>query len=437
MSTPPSSSPSQVRIKRPERLQVTWRPLALDQCLPADHQARLIWKYVDGLDLSAFHAKIKAVPGGVGRDAVDPRILMALWLFATVEGISSARRVARLCERDLAYQWICGGVGVNHHLLSDFRSGHEEVLDQLFTNTIATLLHQGLVTLTTVAQDGMRVRASAGSSSFRRRATLEERQREARAHVERLNQERANEAVADASEKRREAAQLRAAEEREARLKQALAELDQLQSQHEQQPKNKQKPGKEPRVSTTDPEARRMKMADGGFRPGYNIQLATTGDTRLIVGVDVTNCGSDSGQMGRMHAQLQERYQQTPENCLVDSGFNSKADLTLVEQRGTAVYAPIHSAAKMLASGNDPYAPQPGDSPEMIRYRARMKTEAAQTLYKQRSSIAEYPNAEFRNRGLGQLRVRGLAKVRTTALWHALSFNFKRLVQLKFLCFAT
>jgi transposase len=405
--------------------------MALDECRPADHRARLIWRYVEGLDLSALHAKIKAVPGGVGRDAVDPRILMALWLFATLEGISSARQIARLCERDWAYQWICGEVGVNHHLLSDFRSAHEEVLEQLLTNTIATLLHQGLVTLTTVAQDGMRVRASAGSGSFRRRATLEERQREARAHLDRLNQERVNEALADASAKRREAAQLRAAEEREARLTQALAELEQLQSQHEQQPKSKKKPGKEARISATDPEARRMKMADGGFRPGYNVQLATTADTRLIVAVDVTNCGSDSGQMGRMHAQLQQLYQQTPENYLVDSGFNSKADLTLVEQRGTAVHAPIHSAEKMRASGNDPYAPQPGDSPEVIRYRERMKTEAAQALYRQRSSIAEYPNAEFRNRGLGQLRVRGLAKVRTTALWYALSFNFMRLVQLK------
>lgn len=427
MNTLTSSPSGTARVKRPERHQVQWRPLSLDACLPSDHQARLVWRYVDSLDLEPLYSRIKAVEGAVGRDAVDPKIVLALWMFATIEGVSSARHIARLCERDMAYMWICGGGGVNYHLLSDFRSLHGDVLDQILTDTIATLLHQGLVKLETVAQDGMRVRASAGGSSFRRRATLERCRDEARQQVERLREERENQTSQDPSDKRCEAAQRRASEEREARITRALEELDKL----GEQKKSHKKPAKnEDRASTTDPEARKMKMADGGYRPGYNVQLGTDGDARLIVSVDVTNSGSDSGKMGVMHENIQERYDKRPEKYLVDCGFNSKDDITTVERRGSQVYAPVHSAEQMLARGNDPYSKQERDSKEMVGFRQRMKTDEAKTIYKQRPSIAEYPNAEFRNHGLGQFRVRGLEKVKATALLHAITFNFRRMSQL-------
>lgn len=157
-----------------------------------------------------LYARIQAVEGVAGRDAVDPKILLALWMFATIEGIGSARQLARLAERDFAYLWICGDVGVNHHLLSDFRTAHGAFLDQLLTDTIATLVHQQVVTLETVAQDGLRVRANAGSSSFRRRKTLEQCQREAAEQVRKLREEHEHEADADASHARRRAAAERA-----------------------------------------------------------------------------------------------------------------------------------------------------------------------------------------------------------------------------------
>jgi transposase len=428
MNTPSSSSAAPARVKRPDRAQVEWRPLALDQCLPADHQARCVWAYVDSLDLSPLYQKIKAVEGVAGRDAVDPKILLALWMFATIEAVSSARQIARLCERDLAYLWLCGGVGVNYHLLSDFRSLHGDVLDQILTDTIATLLHQKLITLETVAQDGMRVRASAGGSSFRRQKTLQQCHLQAQQHVEQLEQERAEQP--DHGNQRRQAAQERVAREREERVAQALEELDKLREQK----KSHRKPAKnEDRASTTDPEARKMKMANGGYRPAYNVQLGSDGDARLIVSVDVTNSGSDSGKMGTMHEDIQQRYDKTPEKYLVDCGFNSKDDITQLERRGTEVYAPIHSEQKMLERGNDPYSKQEGDSAEMVTFRQRMKTEEAKAFYKQRPSLAEFPNAEFRNRGLGQFRVRGLARVKATALLHAITFNFMRMSKLGWL----
>ena len=419
-----------MRVQRPERRQVQWQPVALDQLLPSDHQARSVWAFVDGLDLSGFYSKIKAVEGAAGRDAVDPKILLALWMFATIEKVSSARQIARLCERDLAYMWICGGVGVNYHLLSDFRGLHGDLLDQLLTNTIASLMHQKLIELETVAQDGMRVRASAGSGSFRRQETLEKCHRQAKERVEQMEQERQQSSDHSESDRRREAAQERAIREREERLAQALAEFDQLKEQQ----KSRKKPVKNPpRASWTDPEARKMKMADGGYRPAYNVQLGTDGKSRMIVSVDLTNSGSDSRKMGLMHADIQQRYDKLPEKYLVDCGFNSKDDITEVERRGTQVYAPIHSEQQMLERGKDPYSKQERDSAEMVVYRKRMQTEEAKAIYKQRSSIAEYPNAVFRNHGLGQFRVRGLLKAKAVALLHAITFNFVRMKKLGWL----
>jgi transposase len=418
------------RVKRPERFQVRWRDAALDQLIPRDHRVRAVWAYVDSLDLTLLYRKIRAVEGTVGRDAVDPKILMALWMFATIEGVSSARQVARLCERDLPYMWICGDVGVNYHLLSDFRTAHGDFLDELLTDTIATLLHQNIVTLETVAQDGMRVRANAGSRSFRRQPSLEKCRDEAAEQVRKLRAERDDDDDHDASNTRRKAAVERAAVEREQRVQEALKELGKLQRQKEQRKKGS---GKEARCSTTDPEARNMKMANGGFRPAYNVQFATDGETRMIVAVDVTNQGSDGDQMVPVHRDIGRRYGKVPQHYLVDGGFATNGGITQVEQAGSQVVAPMTHEDRILKRGGDPHARRPGDTDAMAAFRERMKTDEAKARLKQRPSIAEFPNAECRNRGLQQFPVRGRAKARTVSLWHAITFNFMRMLHLELL----
>jgi transposase len=425
-----SKTPSDVgsvRVKRPERFQVQWRDASLDQLIPKDHRVRAIWAYVDSLDLKPLYRKIQAVEGGAGRDAVDPKILMALWMLATVEGVSSARHLGRLCERDLAYMWICGEVGVNYHLLADFRTEHGEFLEELLTDTIATLIHQRVVTLETVAQDGMRVRASAGSSSFRREKSLRQCRREAAEQVRRLREESRDELDFDASNARRRAAAERAAAEREQRVEQALQELAKLQQQKERRKKGS---GEDARCSTTDPEARNMKMGDGGFRPAYNVQFATDGDTRMIVSVGVSNNGSDGGQMAPMHEDVCQRYGKVPDYYTVDGGFATQKDITHVEQRGSQVAAPLTHVDRIEHRGGDSHARRAKDNDAMAAFRERMRTDEAKAVLRRRPSIAEFPNAECRNRGLHQFRVRGLAKVRTATLWHAITFNFMRMLNL-------
>jgi transposase len=392
-----------------------------------------VWAFVERLDLSVLYAEIGSVEGGAGRSAIDPQILMALWLYATVDGVGSAREIERLTEAHDAYRWICGGVNVNHHTLSDFRCARVELLDELLTDSVAVLVDKGLVKLERVAQDGMRVRASAGAASFRRRSTLESCLEQARTQVQALKGE--IDADPNAGNRRRRAARERAAEEREKRLAQALEQLAQVEKQKnkkvvakkENETEEQHKKRSEPRVSSTDAEARVMKMADGGFRPAYNVQFATTPESQIIVGVEVNNCGSDLGQLSPMLEQVEQRYEQCPAEWLADGGFARNADIEDAHRGGTTVYAPVRHPRN---SSRDPHVALPDDSEAIIQWRQRMGSEAAKEIYKQRAATAECVNAIARGRGLTQFLVRGLNKVKAVAVWYALAHNLMRTVTL-------
>ena len=271
------------------------------------------------------------------------------------------------------------------------------------TESIGVLLHHGLVELKTIGQDGMRVRASAGSGSFRRQATLEESLEVAEEHVAEV--QRQSDQDHDGGDKRRQAARQRAAQEKQERLEAALEEMEDMQARYKKRISSKK--CSEPRASTTDPQARRMKMADGGTRPAMNVQFASDGDTQLIVAVDVTSQGSDSGLMRPVYDTVCQRYDRVPENYLVDGGFGKKEDVTHLGVNGTKVFAPLYAEQKQLDQGQDPYAARPRESEQMAAHRQRMGTDEGKAMYRRRAAIAEFPNADCRNRGLSQFRVRG------------------------------
>src|ERR687891_1146459 len=428
---PPAEVP---RVLRAERNQIALRPLDLEATVGPEHAVRNVWAFVERVDLSALYAEIGSVEGGAGRAAIDPKILMALWLYATVDAVGSAREIERLTEAHDAYRWICGGVNVNHHTLSDFRCARVDVLDELLTDSVAVLVNKGLVKLDRVAQDGMRVRASAGAASFRRRSTLELCLKQARAQVQWLKGE--IDADPNASNRRRRAARERAAKEREKRLAQALEQLAEVEKQKsnkkavakkENETEEQYKKRSEPRASSTDAQARVMKMADGGFRPAYNVQMATIPDSQIIVGGEVNNCGSDSGQLSPLLEQVQQRYKQRPAEWLADGGFANDADIEDAHRQGTTVYAPVRHPRN---SSRDPHVPLPDDSEALAQWRQRMGSEAAKEIYKQRAATAECVNAIARGRGLSQFLVRGLNKVKAVALWYALAHNLMRAVTL-------
>ena len=428
-SPPQELPPGTPRLRRANRRQIEFRACAWNDLLPDDHQARIVWNFVEGLDLSPLLQRIRSVAGEAGRPAVDPQILTALWLYATLRGVGSARELARRCgeQGEIPFQWICGGVSVNHHTLSDFRTQHVEVLDRLLTDSTAALLEQELVEMHRVAQDGMRVRASAGASSFRRRPTLEQCLADAEAQVATLKQELESDPAA--ASRREQSARQRAAEERRARVTRALERMPEAEAKKKQDEQHKA------RVSTTDPDASVMKMGDGGFRPAFNVQFATDTETQVITGVEVTNSGSDQGEMLPMVRQLEARYDQVPDEYLVDGGFAKKEDIEQLDpdpgddaSAGTKVYAPVQ---KPKTGTRDPHQPREGDSPKIAAWRVRMGTDAAQEIYKQRAATAECVNAIARNRGLRQFPVRGLVKVKAVILWYVIAHNMMRAVALR------
>jgi transposase len=431
--TAPRAAPAggRPRLRTPERRQVELRALSLDQLIAPGHRVRLVWRFVDGLDLAPLHAGIKAVDGRPGHPPADPRLLVALWLYATVEGIGSARALARLCREHLAFQWLCGGVGMNHKTLADFRVAHGAVLEGLLVDSFAALLSTGVASLERVAQDGVRVRAAAGAASFRRRASLQACHRRAKAEVERLRRELAADPAA--ASRRQAAARQRAAAERERRVAAALALTEALQAEAGRRTRRPAQddagdanddpgPGAapEPRASTTDATARVMKMADGGFRPAYNVQFAADTGSGAIAGVAVDNRGSDMGKLAPMNERLAACYGRRPRQHLADGGFAKQGDIENLARAEVEAYVPVPMPRD---PARDRHSARAGDPPGVAAWRARMGSDAAKAIYKERAATVECVNAQARNRGLTRFLVRGLAKVTTVATWYALAHN--------------
>jgi transposase len=407
------------RLREPVRDQVELRALDLDSLVGPAHPARTIWDYVQRLDLQALEQAVRAREHTPGRAPVSPRLLLALWLHATSEGISSARALARLCESHDAYRWLCGGVSVNYHGLADFRTAHPDLLDRLLSESVATLSAAGVIDLDEVVQDGVRVRASAGAGSFRRKKKLHKELRKAKRLIEQLKQE-ANDDP-DASNRRIRAGCERAAHERATRVAAALDKLAEIEAERVRRAKTNKKEvakQKEPRASTTDPQARIMKMADGGYRPAYNCQLGTVAQGQIVVSVDVTATGSDRGLLRPMLDRLKQRYGRRPKRHLVDGGFNKNDDIEWAAGAGVKVYGPPTRSKHK----SDPYAPRRDDGRGVAAWRRRMQSPHGKAVYKRRS-MGECINARFRQWRLSQFTVRGRAKVHAVLSLFALANN--------------
>lgn len=415
------------RVVQADRSQLSWDLVDLEAWLPWDHRARVVWAFAEQLDLGDLYGAIAAREGTAGRPAADPRVLLALWLYATVDGVGSARELDRLCRQDLAYRWLAGGVPVNYHGLSDFRVGHAAVLDRLLTESLAALLVEGLVKLDEVIIDGTKVRGAAGKGSFRTRSGLDEAQRRAEARVAALKAEVAVDPAA--ASRRQRAARERAARAAGERVRRAKAALDKLQAEREARAKRhrrEQAKRSAPRASTSDPEARLLRFADGAIRPGYNAQVAATGASGLILAITMTDRRNDAGLAAPMVAEIKRRLGQAPQRIIVDTGYATAGDIA------------------GLASGPAPvtvFAPPPPEredvepdtlrrrlaarlkEPEALKqWRARMASSEGEAMMRRRKRI-ELVNAQLKNRGFGRALVSGLARLQAVALLHALAHN--------------
>lgn len=415
------------RMRAPVRDQIELLTTDLESQIADDHPVRTIWAYVERLDLSALTQQIKARAHGPGQSPVDPRLMLALWLYATSQGVGSARALARLCESDIVYRWLCGGVSMNYHGLADFRTAHPEFLDELLAANVAALSAAGVIDLDEIVQDGLRVRASAGSGSFRTAKRLHKELRKARRLIARLKQE--NDDDPDATNRRIKAAQERAARERLARVEAAIAKERELRGVRKRRAKtHKKETAKQGKIraSTTDAQARVMKMPDGGYRPAYNCQIASTaGRTQIIVGVGLAAQGSDAGEMRPMVERIEADHDVIPDRYLADGGFLKREDIEWMAARRTKVYCPPVKSKHRT----DPYAIRDSDGPGVAQWRRRMKSAHGKHVYKRRSA-GECLNARFRQWRLYQVTVRGIQKVKTVLLMFALTNNVLRTAKL-------
>lgn len=431
-----------VRLRRAVRDQLLMQVGCCDELIPQSHQARVIWAVVQKLDLSLFYEPVKAREGVCGRDTTDPAILISLWLYANTRGVGSARELDRLCKESRPYQWLCGGVSLNYHTIADFRTDHAAALDELFTQVLASLVDKDLVKVQRISQDGTRVRACAGAAGFRGQERLDKLLAEAKQHVEELAKLLDDAAASSKLSSKKKAARRRAAREKVERIEQAIARLPELKDRQTDRAKREQaaveaaaaanpndkKAAKKARqgqvrVSTTDADARVMKMGNGGFNPAFNVQLATDTQSRAIVGVEVIDIGSDMGLTESMRQQVQTRTGCKVDEHLIDGGFLILEEIDTAVAQGVTLFVPPKTPADPNQLDRR-YLPKSDDTPAQADWRQRMGTDQAKEIYKERASTIETVNADLKtHRGLDRFLVRGVSNTRCVVLWSALAYN--------------
>lgn len=415
------AEPAAVRLREPVRDgSVVWR--LTEDSLPLTHPARLLWEVLGTFDLSAFTAHSRATTDHRGRSNHSTRLLLTLWLYGLCQGMSSARKITRQLDTDFAFRWIAGDMSVCHDRLSRLRSDHRVALDDLFTTVVGQLLHHELLSLDLAAQDGVRVRAHAGAASFRSARGLASCEEQARLHLRAVLAQQDDPALTTAQKARR----LNAAKDFQARVEEAKRHLASLPapkpSPRPARPRartTKAKKTSTPRASTTDPEARVMKMADGGFRPAYNLHLTTVGSAlggpRTVIGVLVSNIGSDMGSLVPMLDEVQRRTGRLPTTLWLDTNHAKHSDIEQGRQRGVRVLVPEMESS--YDKGTHVH-----HSPELDAWRADMATDEAKELYRARAGLCEVSNADLKGRhGMSQLLVRGMGNVFCATLLAVLS----------------
>ena len=453
----PAPVPAPARVKSIDRSQMLWRSVDVEQLIEEDHPARAIWELTGQLDLRCFYAPIEAVEGSAGRTAWDPRLLVSLWVYAFSRAVSSAREVARRCEYEPGFQWLCGLQTINYHSLSDFRTKHGPALQELFVQVLGVLSAQKIVNLERVMHDGTKIQAQASRDSFHREPTLQAHLAAARQQVEILAAQPQEELS-----RAQQAARQRAARQREQRLNQALEQLEQI-----RQSKPSEKEKQEVRVSVSDPEARNMKQPGGGYAPSYNVQISTEASHKIIVGVGLSQNGNDYAELVGAMQRVQQNLQAKPGQVVVDGGFTARENIQAMASQGIDLIGPKAEppTAEKAIQDTGANAPQPAapftaqaftydatqdqytcpagqtllcvredkrragvvqyyyqtpksccqkcplqsqccpknktgriliralEEPEVQAYRQKMQSQQAQAIYRQRAPVAEFPNA--------------------------------------------
>jgi transposase len=479
------------RLKEINRKQLLLRPVDVEELVSVDHPVRAIWEMTGRLNLAEYLKNVQAVEGVAGRPAYDPRVLVSLWVYGYSMGVSSARELSRMCRSEAGCQWLSGLEEVNHHSLSDFRVAHGKALEGMFVEVLGLLSAEGLITLERVAHDGTKVRASAGSDTYRREKSIREHLALAQDQVERLAKEDEQE-----GQLRLKKARERAARESKERLEKALVELEKIREKKKDEQKKL-----EARVSQTDPESRIMKQPYGGFAPSYNVQVSTDAAAGIIVGIEATQDQTDYEQLVPGVNRIEENLGRKPKKIVVDEGYisrdniiamdNAKVDLIGSIENGSAqveaqmkrrgvdeafgpsafryekerdvficpegkalrpegreqrvgvikyVYraraqecqaCPIKERCCPNANVKGRSVARQEEDRRVMAFREKMQQPEAKAIYRTRGQTVEFTNAWLKDKmKFRQFRLRGLVKANLEVLWVGLAHNIKYWIRL-------
>ena len=350
----------QPRVRRKEinRQQLLLRPVEVEKLVDLGHPVRAIWELVERVNLGPFYAEIESVEGVAGRPVWDPRLLISLWIYAYKDGVSSAREIARLCEYHPVYQWLTGLEIVNYHTLADFRIRHKEALDQLFIEVLGVLSHEGLITLQRVMHDGTKVKACASSKSFHRKATLEDHLRLAREQVEQMGDPELEELSQRVAKARQ-----RALREKQQRLGEALKELEQIEAS-----RSKTSEKEKARASSTDPEARVMLQANSAYGPAYNVQISTDAQSKIIVGVGVTQASADAAELEPAVDRVEANLGQRPKQVVVDGGFTNQTTMEAMTEKQVDMIGSLPERSGVVPNRLEQRGVSPDFYPQAFEY---------------------------------------------------------------------
>jgi transposase len=476
-----------LRLKAVDRQQVVLRAIDPDRLVGEDHSVRAIWDLLGRLDLSSYYPQVRAVEGRPGRDRSDPRVLIALWLYALSRGVREARQLDEWAQYEPGCQWLLGLGRINYHTLSDFVTQNEAGLDQLFVQLLQVLIHEGLADLERVAHDGTKIRAAAGRGSFKREERLAQCRQLAEEQLAALKQQ----PQAELSAARRKARQ-RAAQERRERIGRAEKELKQLADQRKDE-------AEKVRVSVTDPEARLMRQGDGGFGPSYNVQISTDARHGVIVACDVSQAQEDSHELQPALERIEDHTGRLPGQTLVDGGYTTRQNILQTAEQSTELIGslgedrsqnklerhgvspefwperftfeaaqnrficpagkplPYKSSKKLVGATEKHYRAKPSDCqacplrsqccpktqrgrllirteehPKVAEFRQKMQRPEYRAIYRQRAPIAEFSHACLKEKkGLRRFLRHGLVKVRVETAWACLSCNVSIWIRLQ------
>ncbi len=321
------------KISKPHRNQIEFFAESLDERLADNHIARIIWSFVEELDLSGFDEKVKSIKGYSGRPAIDSRILFSLWLLAYNDGIGSARKIDKLCQENDAYRWLTGGVSVNYHTIADFRTHNTKELEELFAQCLAVLVNENLIDPARIGVDGTKIRAKAKSSRFHRKNKLERYLKAATRHIQEIDRQfQENPDLIDKKVK----AEKKRALQRQEKCKKALSTLEELQGKKKRLEKN------QVRVSITEPEARVMRFGgSGAFAPAYNVQIAASLGTDVILAINPTQNHDDSRGLLKIMKSVKKNIKKMPQLVVTDEGYSTFTNLKYMNRLKIEHYTPL------------------------------------------------------------------------------------------------